>query len=101
MRRVVTRGYCVEWDVPTPAPQYAWRFGVEARPRVLLVNLGYDIDDLTIYADFGLERRPKASRHRVAITWECADGRTTFNFRWVVAATPGNLGLYRQGPTGR
>ncbi len=31
------RGYCIEWDVPTPGtPGYAWRLGRRPASRVLL-----------------------------------------------------------------
>jgi hypothetical protein len=47
-------------------------------------------EDPTIFVDFGLEVPPEG----VPIlwqSWECSDGRTTFNFRWVLAPTPGAL----------
>ena len=91
------RGYCVEWDVPTPGnPGTPGGSGGGPPPECYWVNLGYDIDDPTIYADFGLERPPEGI-DIVWQSWECADGRTTFNFRWVVAATPGNLAGIARG----
>ena len=47
-------------------------------------------EDPTIFVDFGLEEPPEG----VPIlwqSWECSDGRATFNFRWVIAPTPGAL----------
>ncbi|MGE3327918.1 MAG: hypothetical protein AB7N61_21205, partial [Acidimicrobiia bacterium] len=45
------RGYCVEWDVPTPGtPGSPGGSGGGPPPECYWVNLGYDIDDPTIYA---------------------------------------------------
>jgi hypothetical protein len=91
------RGYCIEWDVPTPGtPDTPGGSGGGPPPECYWVNLGYDIDDPTIYGDFGLDRPPEGV-DVVWQSWECADGRTTFNFRWVIAATPGTLATIARG----
>ncbi|MGD9998875.1 MAG: hypothetical protein AB7N61_21175 [Acidimicrobiia bacterium] len=93
------RGYCIEWDVPTPGtPGTPGDSGGGPPPECYWVNLSDDLgaDDPTIYADFGLERPPEGV-DVIWQSWECADGRTTFNFRWVIAATPGTLASIARG----
>lgn len=90
-------GYCVEWDVPTPGGPGNPGGGGGPAPECYWVNLGYDLgDDPTIWVDFGLDRPPEG----VDVVWQewiCADGRTTFDFRWVVAPTPENLASIARG----
>lgn len=79
-------GFCVEWDVVTP-PEEPSDDG--PTPDCYWVNLDYDMaaNDPTVLVDFGLADPPAG----VAIVWQewlCSDGRTTFDFRWVVGATP-------------
>lgn len=90
-------GYCVEWDTTTPGtPGTPGRSGGEA-PECYWVNTGTDMgDDETIYPDFGLPQPPDGVEI-IWQSWECSDGRTTFNFRWVLAATPGNLAQVARG----
>ena len=90
-------GYCVQWDVPKPGtPSKPGSSGGTA-PECYWVNTGQDMgNDPTIYEDFGLPHPPDGVEI-IWQSWECSDGRTTFNFRWVLAATPGNLATIARG----
>lgn len=86
------QGYCLEWDVTTPGtPGTPGGSGGGPAPECYWVTTGTELpDDPTIFVDFGLEEPPEG----VPIlwqSWECSDGRPTFNFRWVLAPTPGAL----------
>jgi len=86
------QGYCLEWDVTTPGtPGTPGGSGGGPAPDCYWVTTGTELpEDPTIFVDFGLEEPPEG----VPIlwqSWECSDGRPTFNFRWVLAPTPGAL----------
>jgi hypothetical protein len=86
------QGYCLEWDVTTPGtPGTPVGSGGGAAPECYWVTIDDELpEDPTIFVDFGLEEPPEG----VPIlwqSWECSDGRATFNFRWVIAPTPGAL----------
>jgi len=91
------QGYCIEWDVPTPGgPGTPGDSGADPSD-CYWVTIEEDIGagDPTVYVDFGLDEPPEGV-DIVWQSWECADGSTTFNFRWVIPATPGSLaGLAR------
>ena len=92
------QGYCLEWDVTTPGtPGTPGGSGGGPAPECYWVTIDDELpEDPTIFVDFGLEEPPEG----VPIlwqSWECADGRTTFNFRWVIAATPGTLASIARG----
>lgn len=92
------RGYCIEWDIPTPGtPGTPGGSGGGPAPECYWVTIPEDLaEDPTIWGDFGLERPPEGV-DIVWQSWECADGRVTFNYRWVVAATPGSLASIARG----
>jgi hypothetical protein len=86
------QGYCLEWDVTTPGtPGTPGGSGGGPAPECYWVTIDDELpEDPTIFVDFGLEEPPEG----VPIlwqSWECSDGRATFNFRWVIAPTPGAL----------
>lgn len=86
------QGYCLEWDVTTPgSPGTPGGSGGGPAPECYWVTIDDELpEDPTIFVDFGLEEPPDG----VPIlwqSWECSDGRATFNFRWVIAPTPGAL----------
>ncbi len=86
------QGYCLEWDVTTPGtPGTPGGTGGGPAPECYWVTVDDELpEDPTIFVDFGLEEPPEG----VPIlwqSWECSDGRPTFNFRWVIAPTPGAL----------
>lgn len=86
------QGYCLEWDVTTPGtPGTPGGSGGGPDPECYWVTIDDELpEDPTIFVDFGLEEPPEG----VPIlwqSWECSDGRPTFNFRWVIAPTPGAL----------
>jgi hypothetical protein len=86
------QGYCLEWDVTTPGtPGTPGGTGGGPAPECYWVTIDDELpEDPTIFVDFGLEEPPEG----VPIlwqSWECSDGRATFNFRWVIAPTPGAL----------
>jgi len=86
------QGYCLEWDVTTPGtPGTPGGSGGGPAPECYWVTIDDELpEDPTIFVDFGLEEPPDG----VPIlwqSWECSDGRATFNFRWVIAPTPGAL----------
>jgi len=86
------QGYCLEWDVTTPGtPGTPGGSGGGPAPDCYWVTIDDELpEDPTIFVDFGLEEPPEG----VPIlwqSWECSDGRATFNFRWVIAPTPGAL----------
>ena len=86
------QGYCLEWDVTTPGtPGTPGGSGSGPAPECYWVTIDDELpEDPTIFVDFGLEEPPEG----VPIlwqSWECSDGRATFNFRWVIAPTPGAL----------
>lgn len=86
------QGYCLEWDVTTPGtPGTPGGSGGGPAPECYWVTIDDELpEDPTIFVDFGLEEPPEG----VPIlwqSWECSDGRPTFNFRWVIAPTPGAL----------
>ncbi|MGE0139362.1 MAG: hypothetical protein AB7R77_16220 [Ilumatobacteraceae bacterium] len=90
-------GFCVEWDVPTPGGP--GRSGGSGGDEVecYWVTIDEDLaEDPTIWVDFGLDHPPDGVEI-VWQSWECSDGRTTFNFRWVIPATPGNLAALARG----
>lgn len=86
------QGYCLEWDITTPGtPGTPGGSGGGPAPDCYWVTTGTELpEDPTIFVDFGLEVPPEG----VPIlwqSWECSDGRPTFNFRWVLMPTPGAL----------
>jgi hypothetical protein len=86
------QGYCLEWDVTTPGtPGTPGGSRGGPAPECYWVTIDDELpEDPTIFVDFGLEEPPEG----VPIlwqSWECSDGRATFNFRWVIAPTPGAL----------
>lgn len=91
------RGYCVEWDVSRAVgPRPSLTLGGTA-PNCHWVTVDKDLaKDPTVWADFGLER-PPAGRAIAWQSWECADGRMTFDFRWVLVATPADLASLARG----
>lgn len=92
------QGYCIEWDVPTPGGPGTPGGSGGTEPECYWESLDYDMGagDPTVYADFGLEYPPDGVEV-IWQSWECSDGRTTFDFRWVVAPTPGNLASIARG----
>ena len=92
------QGYCLEWDVTTPGtPGTPGGSGGGPAPECYWVTIDDELpEDPTIFVDFGLEEPPEG----VPIlwqSWECSDGRATFNFRWVIAPTPGALATASAG----
>lgn len=93
-------GFCVEWDVPTPGGPGTpgGNGGGGDDVRCYWVNLDEDLaeDDPTVYYDWGLDYPPEG----VEIVWQewvCSDGRTTFDFRWIIPPTPANLASIARG----
>ena len=93
-------GYCVEWDTAIPGgPGQAGGGRIRGpSPEVVCywVTISPLGNDPTIYRDFGLDIPPEG----VEIVWqeyECSDGSTQFNFRWVIPATPANLASIARG----
>lgn len=88
-------GFCIEWDVPTPGnPGSPGDSGTD-EVECYWVTIP-DIDDPTIFVDFGLPEPPAD----VDIVWqerECSDGSVQFTFRWVIPATPENLATIARG----
>lgn len=90
-------GYCIQWDVPTPGTPGKPGGSGGTQPECYWVRVNQDLgSDPTIFADYGLEQ-PPAGVEIVWQSWECSDGRVTDNFRWVLAATPGNLATIARG----
>lgn len=89
------QGYCIEWDVPTPGNPGGPGGG--GRAECYWATIPEDLaEDPTIWVDFGLEQPPEGMEI-VWQSWECSDGRTTFDFRWVIPATPANLASIARG----
>ncbi len=95
---VDSQGYCVEWEVPTPGnPTTGGGRGTTDQVVCYWVMIPDDLaTDPTIWVDFGLARPPEGVQI-VWQEWECSDGSVQFNFRWVPAATPGNLAALVRG----
>jgi len=93
-------GYCVEWDVPTPGnPGGGGGGGGPPTDEVVCywVTIPDDLSqDPTIWLDFGLTPPPEGVTV-VWQSWECSDGSATFNFRWIIPATPANLAASVRG----
>ena len=90
-----SQGYCVEWDVPTPANPGSPPDSGGGEVQCYWVTIPA-IDDPTIFADFGLPEPPAG----VEIVWQerrCSDGSVQFDFRWVIPATPANLATIARG----
>lgn len=87
-------GFCVEWDVATPATP-SRRGGNPVRCRWVRIDADLS-DDPSIYFDFDLARPPEGTE----IVWqsrECSDGRLTQDLRWIVPSTPRNLAALSRG----
>lgn len=96
---VDSQGYCVEWDVPTPGNPGRGGGGPRPPDEVVCywVTIPEDLaEDPTIWVDFGLETPPEGVEV-VWQEWECSDGSTQFDFRWVPATTPANLATLARG----
>lgn len=93
-------GYCVEWDVPTPGNPGGGGGGDGPRSDEVVcywVTIPDDLsEDPTIWFDFGLTPPPEGVTV-VWQSWECSDGSATFNFRWIIPATPANLAASVRG----
>lgn len=91
------QGYCVEWDVPIPGgPATPGDSGGED-PECYWVTIDEDLaEDPSVFVDFGLSYPPDGVEI-VWQSWECSDGSTTFDFRWVIPATPANLATVARG----
>jgi len=90
-------GFCIEWDAGSPGTPERPGFGGGTAPECYWVSIDEDLaEDPTIWVDFGLEYPPEGVEIAWQ-SWECSDGRTTFDFRWVVAPTPGNLATIARG----
>lgn len=90
-------GFCVEWDVPTPGAPGTPGGSGDGQPDCYWVTINEDLaEDPTIWVDFGLAYPPEGVEI-VWQSWECSDGSTTFNFRWVIPATPANLATLARG----
>lgn len=96
---VDSQGYCVEWDVPTPGNPGGGGGGGRPADEVVCywVTIPDDLsEDPTIWFDFGLTPPPEGVTV-VWQSWECSDGSATFDFRWVMPATPANLATIARG----
>lgn len=91
------RGYCVEWDVSRPVGARPSLGTGGTAPNCYWVTVEVDLaKDPTVWADFHLERPPDG-RAIAWQSWMCSDGRTTFDYRWVLAATPTDLASLARG----
>lgn len=90
-------GFCIEWDVPTPGGPGDDGGSGGGEAECYWVTIDENLaDDPTIWVDFGLDYPPEGV-DIVWQSWECSDGRTTFNFRWVIPPTPANLATLARG----
>lgn len=91
------RGYCVQWDVSTPGGPGRTGGSGGSRPECYWVTINENLaEDPTIWFDFNLQPPPDGVEI-VWQSWECSDGRATFDFRWVIPATPANLATLARG----
>lgn len=80
--------YCIEWSVDGHDTNPGGNGSGSGPPPVCYwVNIPPINDDPAIFADFDLLLPPPGAVLQWQ-SWECSDGRTTFNFRWVLDVPP-------------
>ncbi len=85
--------YCIEWETEDPGSpgDDGGNGDGGTRPTCYWETIP-DIDDPTIYADFGLDEPPPGAGI-IWQSWECSDGTVTFRFRWILEPTPGDVAV--------